>query len=137
MRIALATVGTTGDVVPFAALARALRAAGHDVTAISWELHRRAFEEAGASFAPAGPPTTWQEIARTAYRAAAASSPLAQVAVLRDFHLRDAEDEVRDRILAALADPVQRRPPKSAVGSRERMASATRSAFSRTQRARA
>ncbi|HET6745546.1 MAG TPA: glycosyltransferase [Candidatus Limnocylindria bacterium] len=95
MRIALATVGTTGDVVPFAALARALGAGGHDVTAISWELHRRAFEEAGVSFAAAGPPTTWQEIAQTAHRAAAASSPLAQVVVLRDFHLRDAEDHYR------------------------------------------
>ncbi len=37
MRVALATVGTTGEVVPFVALARGLTAAGHDVTAVSWE----------------------------------------------------------------------------------------------------
>ena len=90
MRIALATVGTTGDVVPFAALARGLAREGHSVTAISWELHRGAFEAANASFAAAGPPTTWQDIAQTAHRAAGATSPLDQVAVLRDFHLRDA-----------------------------------------------
>jgi len=95
VKIALATVGTTGDVVPFVALARGLRAAGHDVTAVSWELHREAFQGAAATFVPAGPSTSGQEIADTASRAAAAGSPLAQVAVLRDFHLRDAADHYR------------------------------------------
>ncbi len=92
MRIALATVGTTGDVVPFVALGRGLTAAGHDVTAVSWELHREAFEGAASAFFAAGPPVSRQEIADTASRAAAAGSPLAQVAVLRDFHLRHAAD---------------------------------------------
>ncbi|HEY7332452.1 MAG TPA: glycosyltransferase [Candidatus Limnocylindria bacterium] len=91
LQLAIATVGTTGDVVPFATLARGLRAAGHEVRAVSWELHRGAFEAAGAAFSPAGPATTWDEIADTARRAAAARSPLDQVASLRDFHLRDAE----------------------------------------------
>ncbi len=95
MRIALATVGTTGDVVPFVALARGLTTAGHEVTAVSWELHRAAFDGAATSFLPAGPPTSREEIADTASRAAAAGSPLAQVAVLRDFHLRDAADHYR------------------------------------------
>jgi UDP:flavonoid glycosyltransferase YjiC (YdhE family) len=95
MRIALATVGTTGDVVPFVALARGLTAAGHEVTAVSWELHRPAFDDAAASFAEAGPVTTRQQIAETASRAATAGSPLAQVAVLRDFHLRDAAAHYR------------------------------------------
>ena len=95
MRVALATVGTTGDVVPFVALARGLTAAGHDVTAVSWEVHREAFEGVATKFVPAGPPTTREEIADTASRAAAAGSPLAQVAVLRDFHLRDTADHHR------------------------------------------
>jgi sterol 3beta-glucosyltransferase len=90
VRIALATVGTTGDVVPFVALAEGLLVAGHDVTAISWQLHGPAFENAGARFMAAGPPTSAADIAGTAARAAAARSPMAQVAVLRDFHLRDA-----------------------------------------------
>jgi UDP:flavonoid glycosyltransferase YjiC (YdhE family) len=88
--MALATVGTTGDVVPFVALAEGLLAAGHKVTAVSWELHRAAFEDAGARFLPAGPPTTTADIAATAAGAAAAGSPIAQVSVLRDFHLREA-----------------------------------------------
>src|SRR5688500_12122479 len=89
-RFVLATVGTTGDVQPFAALAAALREAGHEVRAISWELHRQPFEAAGAEFVAAGPQTSWEEIAETARRAADARSPLDQVAILRDFHLRGA-----------------------------------------------
>jgi UDP:flavonoid glycosyltransferase YjiC (YdhE family) len=95
VRFALATVGTTGDVVPFVALARGLTAAGHEVTAVSWDLHRAAFEGAATAFVPAGPPTGREEIADTASRAAAARSPMAQVAVLRDFHLRDAASHYR------------------------------------------
>jgi sterol 3beta-glucosyltransferase/vancomycin aglycone glucosyltransferase len=94
-RIAIATVGTTGDVLPFTTLAGALRRAGHEVSAISWELHRTPFEAAGASFTAAGPATSWQEIADTARRAADERNPLAQVAVLRNFHLRAAADHYR------------------------------------------
>jgi UDP:flavonoid glycosyltransferase YjiC (YdhE family) len=94
-RFVLATVGTTGDVRPFATLAAALRAAGHDVRAISWELHREQFEAAGAEFVAAGPATTWHEIADVARQAADARSPLDQVAILRDFHLRDAVPHYR------------------------------------------
>ena len=101
MRIALATVGTAGDVVPFVALARGLTAAGHDVTAISWEFHRNAFEGAAEAFFGAGPATSREEIAETASRAAAAGSPMDQVAVLRDFHLRHAPDHYR-RLLEVL-----------------------------------
>jgi UDP:flavonoid glycosyltransferase YjiC (YdhE family) len=90
MRIALATVGTAGDARPFAALARALTDAGHAVTAISWELHAATFAGTGATFVAAGPTTTDEDVRRTAAAAAATSSPLAQVGVLRDFHLRDA-----------------------------------------------
>jgi sterol 3beta-glucosyltransferase/vancomycin aglycone glucosyltransferase len=89
-RFVLATVGTAGDVQPFAALAAALREAGHEVRAISWELHRQPFEAAGAEFVAAGPQTSWEEIAEAARRAADARSPLDQVAILRDFHLRGA-----------------------------------------------
>ncbi|HEX2141796.1 MAG TPA: hypothetical protein VHK28_05895, partial [Candidatus Limnocylindria bacterium] len=95
MRIALATVGTTGDVRPFGALAAGLRAAGHAVTAVSWELHGPALQEAGAEFVPAGPATSTDEIRSTAAQAAAARSPMDQVAVLRDFHLRDAPAHYR------------------------------------------
>ena len=96
MRIVIATVGTTGDIVPFVALGVALQAAGHDVSAISWDRWREAFEAAGIRFVAAGPHTTDEAISETARRAEAARSPLDQVAVLRDFHLRDASAHVRE-----------------------------------------
>jgi sterol 3beta-glucosyltransferase/vancomycin aglycone glucosyltransferase len=77
------------------ALASGLTAAGHDVVAVSWELHRPAFDGAAGAFFAAGPATSREEIAATAQRAAAAGSPLGQVAVLRDFHLRSAADHYR------------------------------------------
>jgi sterol 3beta-glucosyltransferase len=89
VRIALATVGTTGDVRPFAALAAALGGRGHEVDAVSWELHRPAFEAAGARFQAVGPDTSWEAIGATARRAAEAPNPQRQVVVLREFHLRD------------------------------------------------
>jgi UDP:flavonoid glycosyltransferase YjiC (YdhE family) len=90
MRLAIATTGTIGDVRPFAALASALAERGHDVRVVSWELYRPAFGDTGAAFVAAGPATTDRDISETARRAAAAGSPMGQVAVLRDFHLRDA-----------------------------------------------
>jgi sterol 3beta-glucosyltransferase/vancomycin aglycone glucosyltransferase len=95
MRIALATVGTTGDVLPFAALARALADRGHEVTAISWALHEPAFAGSGARFEAAGPVTTARDVAETAAQAAAATSPTRQVTLLRDFHLRDDREHYR------------------------------------------
>lgn len=95
MRIALAAVGTTGDVRPFATLASALTDAGHDVTAISWPLHEPAFADTGATFIAAGPPTTDDDVRRAAVAAAAERSPLGQVRVLRDFHLRGGADHQR------------------------------------------
>ena len=58
MRIAVVTVGTLGDIGPFAALAAELAARGHAVTAISWELHRARLERPGVTFVAAGPPVS-------------------------------------------------------------------------------
>ena len=44
MRITLATVGTTGDVVPFRSLAGGLASRGHEVTAITWPVPRALLE---------------------------------------------------------------------------------------------
>lgn len=90
MRIAIATTGTTGDVRPFVALATALVERGHEVSVLSWELYRSAFTGSGAAFVATGPDTSEHDISETAAQAAAERSPVRQVAVLRDFHLRDA-----------------------------------------------
>lgn len=88
MRIALATVGTTGDVRPFAILGRQLIERGHEVLAISWPVHARAFVDHGVRFEAAGPDHDAAAIDSLA-RAAAGRSPMDQVRLLRDFHLAD------------------------------------------------
>ena len=94
MRIALATVGTTGDVAPFVLLARRLVARGHEVTAISWPVHRAALSEAGVRVEVAGPHADASRIAAVAADVAG-RPPLQQVAILRDFHIADGEDHYR------------------------------------------
>ncbi len=94
MRIALATVGTTGDVAPFALLARVLVARGHEVTAISWPVHRAALSQPGVRVEVAGPHADPSRIAAVAAEAAS-RGPMDQVAVLRDFHLAEGEDHYR------------------------------------------
>lgn len=88
MRIALATVGTTGDIRPFAILARRLVERGHEVTAICWPVHRAALGQPGVRVEVAGPHADPARIASVAADAAQ-RGPLEQVAVLRDFHLAD------------------------------------------------
>jgi UDP:flavonoid glycosyltransferase YjiC (YdhE family) len=91
MRIALATVGTTGDVAPFALLARRLVARGHEVTAISWPVHRAALSGPGVQVEVAGPHADAGRIAAVATDVAG-RPPHQQVAILRDFHIADGED---------------------------------------------
>jgi UDP:flavonoid glycosyltransferase YjiC (YdhE family) len=94
MRIALATVGTSGDVRPFALLARELVARGHDVTAITWPVHRAALNVPGVRVETAGPHADAARIASVAADAAE-KGPMDQVGVLRDFHLADGEAHER------------------------------------------
>jgi sterol 3beta-glucosyltransferase len=95
MRIALATVGTSGDVRPFAALGRALIDRGHTVTTVSWPVHRDALTLPGGHFIAAGPHTDQDAIRRTAEKVAAERNPIRQVEVLRDFHLTQAATHYR------------------------------------------
>ncbi len=94
MRIALATVGTTGDVVPFARLASRLVDRGHEVTAVTWPVHRTALAIPGVRVEVAGPHADRARIAAVAAEAAE-RRPLDQVAVLRDFHLADGAEHYR------------------------------------------
>lgn len=94
MRIALATVGTTGDVAPFALLARRLVERGHEVTAVTWPVHRAALAQPGVRVEVAGPHADPARIATVAADAASRSA-LDQVRVLRDYHLADGEAHYR------------------------------------------
>jgi len=95
MRIALATVGTSGDIRPFAALARALIDRGHAVTTVSWPVHRDALTLPGGHFIAAGPHVDQGAIRVTAELAAAERKPIRQVEVLCDFHLTQAPAHYR------------------------------------------
>ena len=94
MRIALATVGTTGDVLPFATLARALVERGHAVTAVTWPVHREALSLPGVRIEAAGPHADPARIDQVAADAAG-RGPMDQVAILRDFHLEDGAAHLR------------------------------------------
>ena len=94
MRVALATVGTAGDVRPFAILARRLVERGHEVTAITWPVHRAALAMPGVRVEVAGPHADANRIATVAAEATR-RGPMDQVAVLRDFHLADGEAHYR------------------------------------------
>jgi sterol 3beta-glucosyltransferase len=94
MRVALATVGTTGDVRPFATLARALVEREHQVTAVTWPVHGSAFALPGVLVETAGPHADADRIASVAAEAAG-QGPMEQVATLRDFHLADGEAHYR------------------------------------------
>lgn len=94
MRVALATVGTTGDVRPFVTLARALVERGHQVTVVTWPVHGTAFALPGIRVETAGPHADPDRIAAVAAEAAG-QGPMHQVATLRDFHLADGEAHYR------------------------------------------
>lgn len=94
MRVALATVGTTGDVRPFVVLAGALADRGHQVTAVTWPVHRSAFAQPGIRVEIAGPHADADRIGAVAAEAAG-QGPMDQVATLRDFHLADGEAHYR------------------------------------------
>lgn len=94
MRVALATVGTTGDVRPFVTLAHALVGRGHEVTAVTWPVHHSAFAASGVRLEAAGPHADPDRIAAVAAEAAG-QGPMQQVATLRDFHLADGEAHYR------------------------------------------
>ena len=94
MKVALATVGTSGDVRPFAMLARELVRRGHHVTAITWPVHAPALEMPGVRVDTAGPHADPARIEAVAGEAAE-KGPLDQVAVLRNFHLADGEAHYR------------------------------------------
>lgn len=88
MRIALATVGTAGDIRPFATLAGALVERGHAVTTVTWPVHRAALEQPGVRVEVAGPHEDPTRIEAVAADAAATRNPMRQVGVLRLPHHR-------------------------------------------------
>ncbi|MCK6549307.1 glycosyltransferase [Myxococcota bacterium] len=77
-KIVLATVGTTGDVLPYVALGRALVARGHDVVVCSHDLHAARFSAAGLRFVAVGAPLGVDAFNRTMDAIHAIEEPIPQ-----------------------------------------------------------
>jgi sterol 3beta-glucosyltransferase len=93
MRITLATVGTGGDMVPFARLARALVARGHEVSVHAWGFMSELFTGVGARFCAAGGGHTRAGLDAAFSTALRQPSPLQMiVTVVRFIHVEGAAE---------------------------------------------
>ncbi len=82
MKIAICTVGSTGDMQPYLALALSLQQAGHAVRVISHPFHQTRFESKGLDFRPCGPVVTQQELNDLLDRMLAMRNPITQLRLL-------------------------------------------------------
>jgi sterol 3beta-glucosyltransferase len=82
LRIALSTVGSTGDVQPFLALGKGLMARGHDVVALSHPFHAERFHAQGIAFRPCGPMIDVSEFNALLDKMVAERNPVKQLRVL-------------------------------------------------------
>lgn len=102
--IVLTTVGSTGDVVPHLALARALASRGHRVRVASHAFHRTFFEAAGVPFVSVGAPFDIADFNRLVDLSAKQKAPIKQFDVLvRSLFLREPARQLAD-LDAAVAD---------------------------------
>lgn len=90
IKIALTTVGSTGDIQPFLALGVELMTRGHDVVAVSHPFHAHRFAQYGIPFHPCGPFVSQGELNELLDRMMAHRNPLNQLkTLLRDAILAD------------------------------------------------
>lgn len=103
MKIAITTIGTTGDIAPFLRLVDALVARDHHVVLCSHERYRQRGEAHGATFVAAGPQVDDAKVHEIGQSAAKAKDIFAQLGILRDFFLTDAEADYH-QLKATFAD---------------------------------
>ncbi len=82
MKIALCTVGSTGDIQPFLALALKLNAAGHSTKVFSHPFHKDRFLSHGIEYASCGPEVTQAELNDMLSRMLEVISPVKQLELL-------------------------------------------------------
>lgn len=82
MKIAICTVGSTGDIQPYLALALALRAAGHDVRVISHPFHQHRFQDHGIDYRACGPIVSQDELNLMLDKMLATRNPVRQLKML-------------------------------------------------------
>lgn len=82
MKIAICTVGSTGDIQPYLALALELRRAGHQIKVISHPFHRDRFQRHGFEYVSCGPVVTQQRLNEMLDKMLATRNPLKQLQML-------------------------------------------------------
>lgn len=82
MKIGICTVGSTGDIQPYLALAVGLRAAGHQVRVISHPFHQARFEAFGLEYVACGPVVTQQQLNEMLDKMLATRNPIRQLRLL-------------------------------------------------------
>lgn len=108
MKIALCTVGSTGDTQPFMALGKRLIEAGHEVIAISHPFHKHRFESQGIPYASCGPVVDQEDLNKMLDRMLRRISPLKQLELLMmeaffaegDKYFREAKEALKGCDLA-------------------------------------
>lgn len=101
-RIVLATIGTTGDVLPYAALGRALLARGHDVKACAQAVHRPLFERFGVELVPIGPEHDAEHFNRMLDHISRLSQPFTQFEMLAErVFLLEPRRQLQDHLAAS------------------------------------
>lgn len=101
MRIALCTIGSTGDIQPFLALAQILVARKNEVRACTNGYYRQRFEALGADFRAIGPDATWERVRAPLQRIIATQNPMTQFKILAQEMFENPEADYND-LLAAL-----------------------------------
>src|SRR5262245_6637279 len=102
MKIVLATVGTTGDVVPYVALGRALIARGHQVLACAADIHRGHFDKFGVEFRAVGAPFSMDSFHRTLEEIGRLNQPFKQFELLAErVFLADPARQLADHLAAS------------------------------------
>lgn len=82
MRIAICTVGSTGDMQPYLAIGLALQAAGHEVQVVSHPFHADRFLSRGLAFHACGPEVTQQQLNEMLDKMLRTSNPTKQFKML-------------------------------------------------------
>jgi sterol 3beta-glucosyltransferase len=96
MKIALTTVGSTGDTQPYIALALKLMDAGHQVRVCSHPFHEARFASRGIDYAPCGPVVTQDRLNKMLDKMISTKNPVKQIRML----MEEAFFEEGDRYLA-------------------------------------
>ncbi|MCW5964508.1 MAG: glycosyltransferase [Bryobacterales bacterium] len=100
MRIALCTIGSTGDIQPFLALAQVLIARKHEVRACTNGYYRERFEALGAEFRAIGPDATWERVRAPLQQIIATQNPMTQFTILAQEMFENPADAYSDSIAA-------------------------------------